>query len=1069
MLKGVFRINDLEFTIYYDSLDNKDRLDICLYGSEFQKDIKQLVYSRIISNKEYIYGDENIYNYYNNVVSTIDSKIMNLKPVIEFTEDSNFEQTIEERNSEFVYKSKKVNFELKELYYKLGDCEIDLEYHMASNKSFLHTPFIEYYFNNSLKKEIIEKDILYIPAEQLKQIYPLKYLEQMDMQYLDDVDEAYKYLKYLSTLPKEQLCILDFETTSLDMYYDNDSAIITGLVIGTSTTSSRYLPFNQEKTNNLPIEMLAEAFERTKHMRTGAYNKSYEQKCLLKYGLDYKIKIDPMITAQIATGMPLGMQYGLKPQYRSITGNYTLDLTDVFMKSKNIKFNILDKETILLYAGPDGFAPIVVQQHYEKMLTDKQKYLLEEIEYPLTDEKAYQEFYGIKSDNKALSERKVKVTEDANLLEGFFKDLVKADVNMNSPQQLQSIIYDKLGAPVKVLTKSGDRSTGKKALKAIADIKRDQPIKDLVNLKSKATGKDLIKGEALGKAAFPQVLVLQEYKKIEKELSSYYDVFLENTSHTYHPWIKQNGTRTGRQSSNLQQMPKEMSQFFKPINEDYLFLDADWSQVELRIIYFLAGQADMYEMCQNPLIDLHRVTASFISGVPQYLITPEMRKLYKAVNFSLVYDTSAKGMAESIYGIDPTKEQVNHCQEIISQFYARMKRIWKFKLDIEDKLSKELISQTYFGRKRSFPDYANSDLSKSAINSIKRQAKNQPVQGTAADYMKLSEILTGKAFDERGWRKRTIQTEAGLWPMARIVQPIHDELLIEYHKSIPEWEVFKIMIDSMLHNLGDVMPLYPSMGIGESWKEAKSDENSIPFEILNKIIENKVSFEGNRRQKIDGVLEKKAELEKDHLDQYMQELFNKFDQDIEEIKKHVTDPVLSFVITDMFKNKDLESNRQEHINYAVEQYYSNNKVKVDLSIAKDDEEFKEMQEDIDIDELVEDLQLDDIEIVIDEKIDNPLDYVKNDQAKTQILYPNVLETLNAIVIDLSDIKTLNKPMIRDLDAVLKEYHNPTGLMCVNILATLYKMVKTDYRIENSIGFSEKVQNIINKEKSKNEL
>lgn len=1065
MFRGIFKLNSQEFTVYYDTMDNQDRLDICILGAEFQRHFNQVIYSRIVTTKEYVYGDESIYQSYNNIINTVESKIMNVKPDIYVNDNGKMVQEIRIKNSEFEYVKKKVNFEVKELYYKFGQDEIDLKFYMAKSKASFFSPFIEFYFNNTLKSEIVEKDVTYIPAEQLLQIYPLQYLKDMDMRYLDNKDEAYKYLKYLSTLPKEQICILDFETTTLDMYYDNPDAIITGLVIGTTTTSSVYLPFNQDKTNNLPIEMLQEAFERTKHMRTGAYNKSFEKKCLMKYGLDYTIKIDPMITAQIATGMPLGMQYGLKSQYQSITGNYTLELKDVFIKTKNIKFNILDKDTILLYAGPDGFSPIVVQQHYEKMLTEKQKVLLEEIEYPLTDEKARQEFYGIKSENKGLVARKEQVTKDANLLKNFFKELVKEDINMNSSQQIQSVIYDKLGAPVKVLTKNGDRSTGKVALKAISKLKRANPVDGLLNVKS-STGDTLIDGKALGAAAYPQVLVLQEYKKIEKELSSYYDVFLDNKSKTYHPWIKQNGTRTGRQSSNLQQMPKEMSKFFTPINEDYTFLDADWSQVELRIIYFLAGQKDMYEMCQNPLIDLHRVTASFISGVPQYLITPEMRKLYKAVNFSLVYDTSAKGMAESIYGLEPTQEQIRHCQGIIAQFYVRMKRIWQMKLDIEKTLAEQGFSQTLFGRRRAFPDYNNPDLSKSAKNAIKRQAKNQPVQGTAADYMKKSEILVGEEFTKRGWLTPSVETELGLWPKARIVQPIHDELLVEYHKSIPEWEIFKIMIDSMLHKLGGVMPLYPSMGIGESWKEAKSDGNSIPFEILNKIIDNKVSFEGTRRQRIDSLLEKKAELEKEHLDQYMQELFVKFDKDIDEIKKHVTDPVLSFVITDTFKNKDLEDDRQEHINYAVEQYYKTTDVEVSINNNKkeDEEEFKEMQTEIDINEYIDDLDVEDIEVVIEDSTDNPLDYVKEEQINRAKVYRNVFEYQNAIVIDLMDLPKIRKETLEKLDEVLSKYHVQDGLMSVKLLINFSKMLLTHYRIESAIEVSELIQNIIDEEK-----
>ena len=349
------------------------------------------------------------------------------------------------------------------------------------------------------------------------------------------------------------------------------------------------------------------------------------------------------------------------------------------------------------------------------------------------------------------------------------------EFNINSPQQLGVILFEKMQLPGGKKTKTGYST----AVDVLEKLQEDYPI----------VGKIL------------------EYRTYSK-LNSTYAEGLSNyvgEDQRIHGSFQQMVTATGRLSStepNLQNIPirTEMGRVFRSVfipKEGSVFLDADYSQVELRLLASLSKDEKLIEAYRKDA-DIHRVTASEVFHVPLEEVTPELRRNAKAVNFGIVYGISAFGLSE---GLSISRQEA---KEYIERYFTSYPKVKEY-LDGEVAFAREhSFVKTLFGRRRPLPEIHASNFMRRSFS--ERVAMNAPIQGTAADIIKKAMVMVDRKLAEKNCQ-------------SRIVLQIHDELLLEVVKE--ELETVKdILVSAMEHVVSLPVPLIVEATVGNNWDEA---------------------------------------------------------------------------------------------------------------------------------------------------------------------------------------------------------------------------------------------------------
>ena len=402
--------------------------------------------------------------------------------------------------------------------------------------------------------------------------------------------------------------------------------------------------------------------------------------------------------------------------------------------------------------------------------------LYEQMERPLCFVLADMELAGMGADADALHEYAAQLSERISCLEAEIYADAGETFNINSPKQLGVILFEKLGMPYAKKTKTG-YSTAADVLDKLA-------------------------------VDYPIVAKILEYRQLNK-LCSTYAIGLGDcigADGRIHTTFQQTVTATGRLSStdpNLQNIPIRMElgrmirKVFLPA-EDHVFVDADYSQIELRVLAHMSGDQtliDAYRQAQ----DIHRITASQVFHVPFDEVTPLQRRNAKAVNFGIVYGISSFGLGEDL-GI--TRKEA---AEYIEQYFATYPNIKKF-LDHCVEQAKECgYTQTLFGRKRPIPELSSGNFMQRSFG--ERVAMNSPIQGTAADIIKIAMIRVHDRLEQEKLE-------------SRLVLQVHDELLIETKTSEME-QVKQILSQEMTGAAQLAVALEIDMHTGANWYEAK--------------------------------------------------------------------------------------------------------------------------------------------------------------------------------------------------------------------------------------------------------
>ncbi len=416
---------------------------------------------------------------------------------------------------------------------------------------------------------------------------------------------------------------------------------------------------------------------------------------------------------------------------------------------------------------------------YEKLsekLSPESKKLYEDIELPLAKLLCDMEEIGFKIDKNALSEFSEQITRSVAEEEEAIWALAGEKFNINSPKQLGNILFEKLMLPHYRKTKSGYSTD-------VSVLEKLEPYHPIIGL-------------------------ILDYRKDSKLKNTYCDGLAKQISDDgrIHTTFKQTQTLTGRLSSaepNLQNIPvrsergRELRKFFVA-EEGNILIDADYSQIELRVLAHVAGDEALINAFKNGE-DIHTVTASQVFGVPIDSVTSEMRKRAKAVNFGIIYGIGDYSLSQDL------KIPKKVAAEYIDNYLDNYQGVRDYLENTKRTAKKDGFVETMFGRRRFIPELASTNRNLQSFG--ERVAMNTPIQGAAADLIKIAMVRTDRMLREAGLK-------------ARLILQIHDELIIE--APIEEAErAEEILLEAMQGAAELKVPLKADAGRGKSWFDAK--------------------------------------------------------------------------------------------------------------------------------------------------------------------------------------------------------------------------------------------------------
>lgn len=473
---------------------------------------------------------------------------------------------------------------------------------------------------------------------------------------------------------------------------------------------------------------------------------------------------------------PLKNTYDTDDLAQDYTPLRILSRKELFQKRTLLDASENDKELFLKYACYEAFIPYLAANNLEEKLKEHHMFqLYTEIEMPLAYELFKMEQVGILVRKDALKEYGATLEKMIQLVEKNIYAEVGEEFNINSPKQLGEILFHKMQLPGAKKTKTGF-STSADILEKLAD--EYTVVRDILN-----------------------------YRQYTKLKSTYADGLADYIQEDgrIHGKFNQTITATGRISStepNLQNIPirmemgKKIREVFVP-KDGCVFVDADYSQIELRVLAHMSGDEHLIEAYKTDQ-DIHRITASKVFHVPVEEVTPEMRSNAKAVNFGIIYGISSFGLSQDL-SISKKEAKV-----YIDEYFRNYPKIKKFLDQLVSDAKKNGYVTTLFGRIRPVQELASNNFVKRAFG--ERIAMNSPIQGTAADIIKIAMLHVSRRLEKEHLN-------------AKIVLQVHDELLLETPEDEVE-QVKQILIEEMSQAADLQVPLEIGVNVGKNWLEA---------------------------------------------------------------------------------------------------------------------------------------------------------------------------------------------------------------------------------------------------------
>lgn len=592
------------------------------------------------------------------------------------------------------------------------------------------------------------------------------------------LDEA-AFNEMLQELSSAEEISFDTETTSLDPM----RAELVGMSFSVQPQHGWYLPLGhdyigvpRQLSRDYALPRLKPVLEDPRIKKIGQ-NVKYDLLVLRRCGIAVQgVAFDTMIASYLLNpGKPSHSLDSIALEYLNYKTMTYEEVTGT--GKKQIGFSEVDVDIAARYSGEDADIALRLKHKLAPLLLEHDlDRLFREIEMPLMSVLAEMERVGVKIDAGFLGAMSVKLAAEIAALERDIYELAGAEFNINSPKQLADVLFGKLGlTPVK-RTKTGF-STNVDVLEELARV-------------------------------HPLPAEILKYRTLAKLKSTYIDalpLMINPETGRLHTSLNQTVTATGRLSSsepNLQNIPIR-TEVGREIRRAFIadpgssLLSADYSQIELRVLAHLSGDPALIRTFQDDE-DVHTRTASEVFGLPPEEITSEMRRKAKAVNFGIIYGISAFGLAQDI-GVSNTE-----AKRYIESYFARYPRVREFLDRTIDDAKKKGYVTTLFGRRRFIPEIASSTA---AVRSFgERTAVNTPIQGTAADLIKLAMIRIQARLGKEGLKS------------AMILQ-VHDELVFEAPDI--ELEPLKRLVrEEMEGVIALSIPIKVDMGAGKNWDEA---------------------------------------------------------------------------------------------------------------------------------------------------------------------------------------------------------------------------------------------------------
>ncbi|MGB1247644.1 MAG: DNA polymerase I [Chitinophagales bacterium] len=582
----------------------------------------------------------------------------------------------------------------------------------------------------------------------------------------------------ISMIEKKNIFAFDTETTGLDVL----TVDIVGLSISIEKGKGYYLPLNVEDEKSMANLQSFKPFFEDETIEKIGQNIKYDAHILANYDIDLKGKLfDTMLAHYL---LQPDLKHGMDYLAETYLGYTPISITELIgKKGKNqLKFSDVPLEKQTEYAAEDADITWQLSEIFKPLCKEREvENLLQTVELPLVPVLTNMERNGVNIDVDFLQNYADELNEDLIKYRTNIFEKAGLEFNMDSPKQLGEVLFDKMEIPYKgKKTKTGQYSTSEDNLKKI---KNDESgiVADIL-----------------------------EYRQINKLRSTYVEAIPklvnENTGRV-HSTFSQAVAATGRLASvnpNLQNIPirtergRKVREAFIPKDEDYILLAADYSQIELRLMAEMSQDDVMMDAFVNGK-DIHTTTAAKVFGVAEEEVTREMRSHAKVVNFGIIYGVSAFGLAQQT-GLSRTESK-----EIIESYFKTYPKLKSFMDDNVNEAREKGYVETILGRRRILKDIN----SKNAIlrGHAERNAVNAPVQGSAADMIKVAMI--------------NIHNEMQTQKMqSKMILQVHDELVFDVLKSELEQlkEIVKTGMETALPNLK--VPIIAEMGIGENWLEA---------------------------------------------------------------------------------------------------------------------------------------------------------------------------------------------------------------------------------------------------------
>ena len=586
--------------------------------------------------------------------------------------------------------------------------------------------------------------------------------------------------KVIKNASKAKTIAIDTETTGLD-YMDTD---LVGISLSYKPGEAYYIPINHQDDTvnqlklNVVLDALKPVLESSKNKIIGQ-NIKFDRNVLAKYGINISsIKNDTMMMSYVLDASATRHNLDALSSYYL---NYkTSTFEDVAGKGvKQITFDQVPIKEATNYAAEDADITLRLYEELNPKLESvaSLKKLNDEIEIPLIEVLSEMEQNGAILNSKILNSQSKDLENRIKKLEKKAYEIAGEEFNLGSTKQLREIFFDKLNYRVVKKTPGGQPSTDEKVLVELAE-----------------------------EYELPGVLL--EHRTLSKLKSTYTDKLpgqISETTGKVHTSFHQAVTTTGRLSSsdpNLQNIPirtedgRRIRQAFEP-SKGHRFISADYSQIELRIMAHISKDVGLLQAFQEGE-DVHSMTASEVFDVAIEEVTADLRRNAKAINFGLIYGISAFGLGKQL-GISR-----NLAAEYMAMYFEKYPGVKKYMESTKDFASQNGYVETLFGRRLYLRDI-------NASNAIRRQASeraaiNAPVQGTAADIMKIAMIKTHQAIKAENVK-------------AKLILQVHDELILDTPKKEID-SVINLLTDSMMGAASLDVPLEIDVGVGDNWDQA---------------------------------------------------------------------------------------------------------------------------------------------------------------------------------------------------------------------------------------------------------